>query len=69
MKRAEIIKKLRKAAKAAGKDFTMYELTNHTGIQVGETRSTLARHTEINDMTARKFFDQYAVELGKGWWR
>lgn len=22
----------------------------------------------IYDVTARKFFDQYAIALGKGWW-
>lgn len=24
---------------------------------------------EIDEVTARKFFDQFADEFGKGWWR
>ena len=69
MKRTEVIKRLRKASKAAGVEFEIVELTNHTGIVVGGKRSTLGRHAEIDDVTARKFFDQYAEILGKGWWR
>jgi hypothetical protein len=69
MKRTAVLKKLKQAAKAAGKDFSVIELRNHTGITVGSTRSTLGRHSEIDDVTARKFFDQFARELGKGWWR
>lgn len=69
MKRLAVIKKLKKAARKADKEFTTTELTNHTGITVGATRSTLGRHSEIDDTTVKKFFDQYAHELGKGWWR
>lgn len=69
MKRAAVLKKLNQAAKEVGKDFSLTELTNHTGVTVGQTRSTLGRHSKIDDVTARKFFDQYAKELGKAWWR
>ena len=69
MKRTAVIKKLKRAAKDAGLAFEITELTNHTGIRVGSKRSTLKRHNEIDDVTARKFFDQYADVLGKGWWR
>jgi hypothetical protein len=69
MKRRDVLKKLKTAAKRAGLDFEEYELTNHTGIRVGGTASTLARHSEVDDVTARRFFDQFADELGKGWWR
>ena len=69
MKRTAVISKLKKAAKKQGLFFAQYELTNHTGITVGEAASTLSRHSEIDDVTARKFFDQFANELGKGWWR
>lgn len=69
MKRRAVLKKLKAAAKAKGLDYQEYELTNHTGIKIGDTASTLARHGEIDDLTARKFFDQYAAEFGKGWWR
>jgi len=69
VKRTEVIKRLRKAARDAGLEFETYELRNHTGVRVGGTRSTLGRHSEIDDVTARKFFDQFAEALGKGWWR
>lgn len=69
MKRSEVLRRLNKAAKAKGVDFTIEELTNHTGVTVGGKRSTLGRHREIDDVTARKFFDQFADVLGKGWWR
>lgn len=69
MKRTEVLRRLRRAARAPDVPFEIVELTNHTGVVVGGVRSTLARHTEIDDVTARKFFDQYAAVLGKGWWR
>lgn len=69
MKRAAVLKKIRAEAKRQGKEFSTVELGQHTGVVVGATRSTLGRHNEIDDVTARKFFDQFAAELGKGWWR
>lgn len=69
MKRRDVLKKLKAQAKAAEKTYEETELTNHTGIRIGETKSTLGRHSEIDDVTARKFFDQFANEFGKGWWR
>lgn len=69
MKRSAVIKKIKKQAKASGVEFSMSELTNHTGITVGGVRSTLKRHNEIDDVTAGKFFDQFASVFGKGWWR
>lgn len=59
----------RSEAKRQGLDFKIVELTDHTGIVVGGQRSTLKRHSEIDETTAHKFFDQYANTLGKGWWR
>jgi len=69
MKRTAVIKKIKAEAKRQGKDFEIVELSNHSGIIVGGFRSTLGRHREIDDVTARKFFDQFADVLGKGWWR
>lgn len=70
MKRGDVIKKLKQAAKAKGLQFEMVSLTRHDGIKVGKTTRTLGRHNEIDDVTARKFWDQFAEELGgKGWWR
>lgn len=69
MKRTEVIKKLRRQAKKAGLEYSEVELKNHTGIKIGNTKSTLGRHNEISDGTAKAFFDQFANEFGKGWWR
>ena len=69
MRRREVIKRLEKAAREAGVSFEITELTNHTGITVGGKRSTLARHTEVDEVTARKFFKQFSEVLGEGWWR
>lgn len=69
MNRRAVLKKLRMAAKNAGLEYREYELTNHTGVRVGAIAATLGRHREVDEVTARKFFDQFAVELGKGWWR
>lgn len=69
MKRTAVIKKIKAEAKSRGKSFEMVELKNHTGIVVDGVRSTLGRHSEVDDVTARKFFDQFAEVFGKGWWR
>ena len=64
-----MLKKLKQEAKVRDLDFSITELTNHTAVTVGTTSRTLGRHVEIDDLTARKFFDQFSDELGKGWWR
>lgn len=69
LKRSAVLRRVRRAARDAGVSFEVVELTNHTGVVVGGVRSTLGRHTEIDDVTARRFFDQFAQVLGKGWWR
>lgn len=70
MKRNAVLAKLRKAAKARGLDFEVFELSRHSAVRVGSTTKTLGRHGEVDDLTARKFFDQFADEFGgKGWWR
>lgn len=69
MKRRDVIKKLQAEAKARGLQFSISELTRHSEVRVGHTSRTLGRHNEIDDLTARKFWDQFSNELGKGWWR
>ncbi|GAA2250178.1 hypothetical protein GCM10009851_39670 [Herbiconiux moechotypicola] len=69
MKRRLVLKRVRTAARQAGLDYVETELTNHTGITVGGTRSTLGRHREIDEVTVRKFWAQFDEVFGKGWWR
>lgn len=33
---------------------------------MGDVRSTLMRHSKIDDVTAHKLFDQFASDLGRG---
>ncbi len=40
-----------------------------TAISVGGHRSTLGRHTEVDEITVAKFYKQYESVLGKDWWR
>lgn len=69
MERTAVLKSLKVEARKRGLEYDETELTNHTGVTIGDTRSTLGRHSEIDDLTARKFWDQFAAEFGKGWWR
>ena len=69
MKRQAVLRRIKIAARKAELDYREVELTNHTGVVVGGTRSTIGRHSEIADGTARAFFKQFEQELGKGWWR
>lgn len=69
VKRSAVLKKIKDEAKRQGLPFETRELSRHTGVIVGSTRSTLGRHREVDDHTARKFFEQFAAEFGKGWWR
>lgn len=69
MKRNAVIKKLKAEAKRRGLEFEEIALSRHDAYRVGSTTRTLGRHREIDDVAVKKFFDQYAQELGKGWWR
>lgn len=70
VKRTAVLKRLKQQARRAGLDFEVTELTRHTAVRVGDVTRTLGRHSEVDDVTAGKFFDQYADVLGgKGWWR
>jgi hypothetical protein len=69
VKRGDVIAKLKQAAKSRGLRFEMRELTRHSAITVGDSTRTLGRHREIDDLTAKKYWEQFSDELGKGWWR
>jgi hypothetical protein len=69
MKRRQVIQKLKRAARTHGLEFEVVELTQHSGVRVGRTTKTLGRHSEIPDKTVIKFYEEFAAELGRGWWR
>ena len=64
-----MIRKVKRAARMRGLSFEVVELTNHTGVVVDGHRSTIGRHREIPEGTARAFWKQFEDVLGEGWWR
>lgn len=84
MKRTAVLRRVRRAARDAGVPYEVVELTNHTGIVVGGVRSTLGRHSEIDDVTGAEVLrpvrvgaregvvavTRYTVtaERGRRWW-
>lgn len=69
MKRGEVIRKIRKAAKAAGVEVILTELTEHTGLTVGGIPTVVSRSTSDFGFTAETIFKQLEPALGEGWWR
>ena len=69
VRRAEVLRKIRDAAKAAGVEMTEQELTRHTGITVGGISTTISRSTGDFGRMAEVIFKQLEPALGKGWWR
>lgn len=53
MKRGELIKRIGKIAKASGHKAIYTEGGNHTHVQIGDLRTTIPRHSEVNELTAR----------------
>jgi hypothetical protein len=41
----------------------------HTLYQLGSTKVSVPRHSEINEMTAQSIMKDLEDTLGKGWWR
>lgn len=53
MKRGELVRRINKLAKAKGLTATYTEGGSHTKVQLGGLQTTIPRHSEINEMTAR----------------
>jgi len=58
VKRRDLMKHLQKAAKDRGVEFVEKEGANHTRVWVGENNTTVPRHSEIDDLLARKIMKQ-----------
>jgi hypothetical protein len=69
MKRREVLKKLREAAGNAGVEYEESEGANHTKVRVGTKKSTIGRHNEVPEISAKQFYKQYEEVLGEGWWK
>lgn len=53
MKRTDLLKKLREAAKANNLAIREDEGANHTKVTIGSVMVTVPRHREINELTAK----------------
>jgi hypothetical protein len=69
VKRSQVLRKIKRGAKAQGVPYSQRQLTGHTGITVGGVTTTVARHQEIPDQFAETIFRQLESALGEGWWR
>lgn len=69
MKRRDLIRKIAKAARAQGVDWTVGEGGSHSVCKLGGHKIPIPRHNELNEMTARGILKSCEVELGEGWWR
>jgi hypothetical protein len=69
VKRGDVLKKIRKGAKRAGVQLTVFEGTRHTRLDCGGTLTTVPRHTEVPDRLVEAIFKQLEGPWGKGWWK
>lgn len=56
------MKRLRDYAQVAGRDMVVIEGANHTKITIGDRHTTVPRHSEINEMTARGILKHMGVQ-------
>lgn len=69
-KQQELLKKLRKAAKARGLSFDFVEHGGrHDAYNLDGLRVTIPRHREIGNQMAAVIYRQCEPKLGKGWWK
>lgn len=58
MKRTDLIKRLRKIAKASGSELVLTEGGSHTKAAIGNRMTVIPRHNEINEITAKAILRQ-----------
>ncbi len=71
MKRTDLIRRIRKAARAADRGWAerMPSGSKHGVWVCGTTTVTIPRHREINEDTAEGIMKELETELGENWWR
>lgn len=62
MKRRDLIIKLQTIAKDRGLEYFEEEGGNHTKVYVGRAQTVVARHSEINEITARNIIKHVTRE-------
>jgi len=69
-KRAELLKKISNAAKAACVTWEIdREGGRHTVYKLGGKQIPIGRHAEFGSRYAETVYKQCEDKLGKGWWR
>jgi hypothetical protein len=70
MRRADLIRRVRKAAKARDRAFDIFREGREHEIWIcGQTKVAVPRHNELSEFTAEGIFRDLETELGQGWWR
>jgi mRNA interferase HicA len=70
VKRRDLIKRIREAARARGLTLELVrEGSKHSVFAVGGFEFTVPRHGEINEYTAHAIMKDLADQLGEDWWR
>ena len=69
MRTAQVLKKIRRAAKQAGVTYEEFQRSNHLGLKVGDVKTTIGRHRETTDLAAESLYKHLEPALGTGWWK
>ncbi|MCP9959225.1 type II toxin-antitoxin system HicA family toxin [Streptomyces sudanensis] len=70
MKRRDLIRKIREAARGKGLLFEKQrQKGSHEYWTCGSTPVVIPRHSEVNEITAEAICKRLEEEFGKGWWR
>ena len=56
------MRRLKAIAKQRGEDLQTVEGSNHTKVWIGKRRNVVARHNEINEMTAKSIIRYFEKE-------
>ena len=70
-KRNEVLKKIAKAAKAAGVEWVLVREGNHSLYRIGDQARLIAigHHSEFGNRYAEMVYKELEPTLGKGWWK
>ncbi len=70
MRRKKLLDKIRQAAAANNIPFDLLrEGGNHSIYTCGGQHVVIPRHTEINELTARRIMKDLSDILGEDWWK
>lgn len=61
VKRRDLLRLLRDEARRQGVELLVREGGNHTRVAIGDRRSVVPRHAEINEITAKAVLKQMGV--------